>query len=104
MADTSAAVQATWPRGAGVAMAFTGAFKRLQSQRAALPETGGLLETDCVFWDRSLMGVEQCPTGRFASAVPAVAAPSAASIVPCRIARHRTFALMLCYVSFFSND
>ena len=61
-------------------------------------------EEGCFFGDRSSMGAERCPTGRFASVVPAAAAPSAASIVPRSIARHRTFALMLCYVFFFSND
>ena len=59
---------------------------------------------DCGFCDRSSWGAERCPIGRFASVVPAAAAPSAASIVPRSIARHRTFAVMLCYVSFFSND
>ena len=53
-------------------------------------------EKGCVFGDRSSMGVVRCPTSRFASVVPAAAAPSAASIALRSMGSHRTFAL--CYV------
>ena len=45
------------------------------------------------------MGVVRCPTSRFASVVPAAAAPSAASIALRSMGSHRTFVLMFCYVT-----
>ena len=53
-------------------------------------------EKGCVFGDRSSMGVVRCPTSRFASVVPAAAAPSAASIALCSMAA--TELSRLCYV------
>ena len=44
------------------------------------------IEKDCVFGNRSSMGVVRCPTSRFASVVPSAAAPSAASIALCSMA------------------
>ena len=50
-------------------------------------------EEDCVIGDQSSMGAERCPTSRFASVIPAAAAPGAASIALRSNGRHRLLPL-----------